>query len=188
MTKKRLENLYFRWMCSLVEDDDHPGTRYYQKLLHRLHDIEFTYTIEMDGNRAVDGIELRYYFGEEKGYDNETIDSLLGNEPCSVLEMMVALAFRCEEQIMDRPDESNNTGQWFWTMIVNLGLSSMDDSNFDEDVVEDAISCFLNREYRANGEGGLFVLDYCRRDLRRVEIWYQLMWYLDEVLKNRGEL
>lgn len=188
MTQNKLNKLYFKWMCDLVEDENHPGTQYYQKLLYRLHEIEFTYIIEMDGNRAADGIELRYRFGFENGYSRELIEEYLDYKPCSVLEMMVALAFRCEEQIMDDPEMGNRTGQWFWTMIVNLGLSSMDDSEFDDHYVEEVISRFLNRRYRMNGKGGLFILNHCQRDLRRIEIWYQLMWYLDEFLKDRGEL
>lgn len=175
-------------MCSLVEDENHPRTQCYQKLLHRLHEIEFTYIIEMDSNRAADGEDLRYRFGYENGYTKDLIDDYLCDGPCSVLEMMVALAFRCEEHIMDNPEMGNRTGQWFWTMVTNLGLSSMDDSEFDDQFVENVIFRFLNRRYRPNGEGGLFILHHCQRDLRRVEIWYQLMWYLVEILKDRGEL
>ena len=184
MTKKRLNDLYYKWMCNLVEHEDFPQTLYFQKLLHRLHEIEFTYIIEMDGNRASDGIALRYRFGLENGYSKELIREYLDGEPCSVLEMMVALAFRCEEHIMYDPEIGDRTGQWFWTMIVNLGLSSMDDSKFDDQFVEDVMFRFLNRRYKMNGEGGLFVLNHCKRDLRRIEIWYQLMWYLNELTND----
>lgn len=50
------------------------------------------------------------------------IASYLDNRPCSVLEMIIALAIRLEEHIMDDPDIGNRTGQWFWDMIVSLGL------------------------------------------------------------------
>ena len=42
------------------------------------------------------------------------ISAYLDNKTCSVLEMMIALAIRCEEHIMDDPDVGNRTGQWFW--------------------------------------------------------------------------
>ena len=45
-------------------------------------------------------------------------------------------------------------------------------------------STFLNRQYEADGRGGLFIVRNSRFDLRTVEIWYQAMWYLDEVLEN----
>jgi hypothetical protein len=101
--------------------------------------------------------------------------------PCSVLEMMIALAIRCEETIMDDPDIGDRTRQWFWGMIINLGLGGMTDANFDPDFVDDSVLRFLNRDYEPDGRGGLFTIRNCHRDLRDVEIWYQLCWYLDSI-------
>ena len=111
------------------------------------------------------------------------IASLLDVVPCSVLEMMLALSIRCEEHIMDDPEIGNRTGEWFWIMIVNLGLGSMDDTRYDEEYVDDILDKFLNREYDADGTGGLFPVRnprYAQYDLRNVDIWYQLNWYLQE--------
>ena len=77
--------------------------------------------IPMDGNRAEDGIDLRYRFGHEQHYSDAMVASFLDDRPCSVLEMMIALSIRCEEHIMDDPDVGNRTGQWFWSMIASLG-------------------------------------------------------------------
>ncbi len=180
MTRKELKDAYFNWMYQLVLDEKHSGKLSYRKLLRRLHQTEFTYRIPMDGNRAEDGGDLRYRFGYENGYKGSEIASCLDDKSCSVLEMMVALSIRCEEHIMDDPDIGNRTGQWFWNMIVNLGLGSMNDTKFDVAYVEDIIRKFLEREYKRNGEGGLFTLKHRRCDLRTVEIWYQMCWYLDE--------
>jgi hypothetical protein len=181
MTRNELNNEYFEWMYQLVYNNRRLS---YRKLLSYLHNVEFIYIIGMDGNRAEDGIDLRYRFGYEQGYDSQTISTFLDNRPCSVLEMLIALAIRCEEHIMDDPDIGNRTGQWFWNMIINLGLGSMDDSKFDENYVEDVVSRFLDRKYKRNGEGGLFTVEHFKNDLRTVEIWYQMCWYLDEVLEN----
>lgn len=176
-----LENRYFDWICGLVCDDD---TRsYYKKLLCYLHGREFIYTIEMDKNRETDGIYLRYRFAYENCLDSSIIDEYLRDKPCSVLEMMVALAFRCEEDIMDNPDIGNRTGKWFWDMISSLGLDSMDDEKFNKSYVKKIVDRFLNREYKPNGKGGLFTVDNCVCDLRDVEIWYQMCWYLDNILE-----
>ena len=67
-------------------------------------------------------------------------------------------------------------------MINNLGLGSMRDDNYDKDYVEYVIQTFLRREYKPNGDGGLFTINHCDHDLRDVEIWYQLNWYLDSIL------
>ena len=39
---------------------------------------------------------------------------------------------------------------------------------------------FINRQYEANGEGGLFPLKGVCEDQREVEIWYQMNAYLYE--------
>jgi hypothetical protein len=148
------------------------------KLLSYLHEREFNYILDMDGNRAEDGMDLRYRFAYENAYDYSMVATYLDDRPCSILEMMVALAFRCEEHIMDDPDIGNRTGQWFWGMIENLGLGHMYDSEFDNHYVDTVLDRFLNRQYKRNGEGGLFTIENCRRDLRDIEIWYQMSWYL----------
>ena len=115
-----------------------------------------------------------------RDYDDEVLDILDG--PCSVLEMMIALAIRCEENIMDDPNIGDRTSQWFWGMVVNLGLGSMVDCRFDKQFVDETIRIFLNRKYAPNGNGGLFTIRDCDKDLRKVEIWHQLCWYLDKIV------
>ena len=141
-----------------------------------LHDIEFTFDISNDSNRARDGINLRYKYAMLT--DNERVLPILDG-PCSVLEMMVALAIRCED-IMDDTRYGNRTGQWFWEMMTNLGIGNMFDERFNADFVEEKIAIFLNRDYSPDGKGGLFYIRGCQDDLRDVEIWSQLCWYLDK--------
>jgi len=94
---------------------------------------------------------------------------------------MVALALRCEDDYTGDPEIGNRTGQWFFEMIESLGLSSMTDRRFDEEYVDKAIDIFLDREYKRNGEGGLFTIKNSHRDMRNAEIWYQMCWYLDDL-------
>ena len=172
---------YFDWMYNLVCDGAYNNGRSYRKLLSHLHNREFYYTIDMDGNRAADGIDLRYRFAYEHNYDYAAIAHYLDNRECSVLEMMVALAIRCEEDYMGDPDVGNRTGRWFFAMLESLGLVMMTDSVFEEDVVDFVIDRFLRHEYERNGKGGLFTLKNRRRDMRTAEIWYQMCWYLDDL-------
>lgn len=176
-----IKNQYFNWMCGLVCNEAHPKRAFYKDLLIHLHDTEFVYILDMDSNRAQDGVDFRYRFAYEFEYDRSIVDRSLNDKPCSVLEMMVALAHRCEEDIMEDPELGDRTGQWFWDMIVSLGLDDMDDDNFDQTYVDFVINRFLKREYRRNGEGGLFTIERCDCDLRDVEIWYQMNWYLNNV-------
>ena len=173
MTRDELSDQYFDWMYQLVVDDRY-SNKSYRKLFARLYDTEFTYTIPMDGNRAEDGINLRYRFG---------VASCLDDRPCSILEMMIALSIRCEEHIMDDPDVGDRTGQWFWSMLVSLGLGGMEDRKFDRYLVDATLERFLDRGYERNGEGGLFTVNN-GRDMRRTEIWYQMNYYLSEMMKE----
>ena len=181
--RERLLNDYFNWILELICGFKYSrNNKPYAMLLSYLYDVEFTYSIGRDANRAEDGIALRYRFGSEYFLDDYVIDDAFNNKPCSILEMMAALALRCDEHIMFDDDEGNRVNKWFWGMIDNLGLSDMDDGNYDPDYVEMVIKRFLNREYSSNGKGGLFTVKDCKKDLRTIEIWYQLCWYLDTIL------
>lgn len=180
MIRDELSNEYFEWLFELMCANRYSDNISYRKLLMYLHTKDFRYSIAMDENRADDGYELRYRYSLERP-DIDDIYAYL-DEPCSVLEMMVALAIRCEEHIMDDDEIGDRTRQWFWNMVVNLGLGDMDDTNFDKRYVNDVIETFLDREYEPNGRGGLFIIRDCDVDLREVEIWYQLMWYLDKII------
>lgn len=184
MTRDYIINRYFNWMYDLICVNRHSKRLSYRKLLDYLFRTDFIYIIGLDGNRAEDGINLRYRFGNDCGYTDAQVSNLLDDRECSILEMMVALSIRCEEHIMDDPDIGNRTGQWFWDMIKNLKLDDMTDSNFDIRYVENIIERFLHREYESDGTGGLFTIRNCKYDLRSEEIWYQMMWYLDEFIKN----
>lgn len=172
-----LNRLYFEWLCHFVYDGSSPTK--YDKLLSALHDISFVAVLPMDDNRSADGIELRYRFGYEKGVQQPIVASELDNRQCSMLEMLVALCLRCEESIMANSEYGDRTSQWFWNMIVNLGLGKMTDEHFDINETRSIILRFMNHEYGPNGEGGI-VRVYNRGDLRNVEIWYQVMWYLTQ--------
>lgn len=179
MFRDQIINDYFEWLWNFTKCRGHSQNR---KIITLLHNIEFRYSIPMDANREEDGIDLRYRFITEVGIPRnyqEVYGYLDG--PCSVLEMMIALAIRCEESIMDDPDIGDRTSEWFWLMMKNLGLDYMSDRKFDRDIAEEKISIFLDRKYKRNGEGGLFVVNG-RKDLRKVEIWYQMCWYLDTIM------
>ena len=179
--KEKLNHDYFNWILQLVHDGNISTKRSYFKLMSRLYDTRFTYMLDMDSNRSADGIELRYRFCHDCNIEEWIIDELLDDKPCSILEMMAALSLRCEENIMIDSDEGKRIGRWFWGMINSLGLIDMDDDHYDDIYVTNVINCFLERKYERTGKGGLFTIEDCVGDLRKVEIWYQLCWYLDTI-------
>ena len=183
MTRRELNDEYFNWMFNLISIPNRRG--YYAShrfLLRYLHEVDFVYTMPMDANRADDGISLRYRFGSEKGYSQALIASDLDVMPCSMLEMMVALASRCEEHIMDDPDVGNRTWLWFWEMIDSLGLDGMNNANFDFRYVDDILNRFVDREYDSSGKGGLFHVNDPSKDMRTLDIWYQMCAYINVIL------
>ena len=141
MTRDEVINKYFDWLYGLVCGHKYSKHVSFERLLMHLHGIEFRYSIPMDQNRAMDGMDLRWRYAYEHHYDPSVLDCLDG--PCSVLEMMVALSLYCEEHIMDDPTIGNRTSQWFWGMIVSLGLGFMTDDRFEKAYVDDVIQRFI---------------------------------------------
>ena len=66
-------------------------------------------------------------------------------------------------------------------MIANLGLGGMSDARFDRGHAEDIVMRFLNRDYEADGRGGLFRIRNCKYNLRDIEIWTQMLYFLDSI-------
>lgn len=176
--REEVQNDYFEWMVDMVCGFRYSKEISNRKLLMHLHTTVFEYTIPMDANRADDGIQLRRRYCLYHDADR----SCLNIGECTVLEMMIALAIRCEEEIMDDPEMGNRTAQWFWTMIANLGLGGITDDVYDREYVDDVLKRFMDMEYEPDGRGGLFRIRNCPYDLRDVEIWRQLMWYLNTIV------
>ena len=179
--EENLEIKEYEWLYRYVCKGRAHDRISYRKLFTYLHRTEFIFSIPNDVNRAKDGVDLRYRFVTSLVIpDEERILDILDG-PCSVLEMMIALAIRCEETIMDDTRYGDRTGQWFWNMMANLGIGNMTDEGFDIKKVSLIINKFLDRDYDYDGKGGLFYIKGCEDDLRNVEIWTQLCWYLDNI-------
>lgn len=181
--RSEIKELYFKWLYELVfrnrldiEDDFS-----HEKLLRHLHDIPFYSIMERDENRIADGMSLRSEFGYQKGYTDEEIIVYLDDVPCSVLEVMVALAVRCEKQFMSDITYGDRTGQWFMAMLGSLRIGSMYNVNYNEKYVDNVVQKLLDRQYEYDGDGGLFHLRHPERDMRTIEIWAQMCDYLNEI-------
>lgn len=177
----QIKNEYFEWLYDYACHGRVNDRISYRKLFMYLHDTEFTFTIDTDYNRAYDGMCLRRRFAKTKNpRDYEYILDILDG-PCSVLEMLLALAIRFEEEIMDDPRYGDRVKQWFWMMLKNMNINMMMDSHFDREYVEECIYIMLHRQYKSDGRGGLFYLPGCKDDLRKFEIWTQLCWFSNTI-------
>ena len=169
-----LEGRYLTWLHSKVVLEYMPSSdQSYYELLRILHAMEFTWKVVGDDNRAEYGLEVRRIFVKDT---KSVVSDQWMSEPCSVLEMLIALSDLAEFE-SDTPRHI-----WFWRFMKNLGLSDLNDASNPDAYsdIEPIVDRFIEREYDANGNGGLFPLQDPHHDQRQVEIWYQLCAYLLE--------
>lgn len=169
---------YLQWIYNRVIVDEIYKGRSYRQLFTCLYFMQFRPINPMDENRAQDGINLRYRFADAFGLPYPEAAANLDTHPCSILEMMAALAFRCEDQIMEDDSYGDRASWWFFKMLDSLGLTDMDDCNFDRDKVDFVINRFNALEYANDGMGGLFYLPGTNLVMPSIDIWYQMMAYL----------
>lgn len=171
-------NSYYQWLCRMAFPNDNIRGRY-DKLLTALNSSLFGYILPMDENRLIDGVELRIKFCNISGLDARCLNGLMDSNICSVLEMMIALAIKCDENVMFDFEKGSRVHIWFFEMLRSLGLDEFDNVNFDRPMCEFIIKRFLNMDYERNGKGGLFTVNN-NVDMRSIDIWYQLCFYLEE--------
>lgn len=150
--------------------------RGYDLLMEELHDSPFEYSIPHDRNRYMDGIALRdeYYDSTKCDYD------IFENRECSILEMLVALSIRIEDEFIGDPNEPH-PDKFFWEMICNLKLDQFKNRTFSKWKIKDILSVWILRRFKVRGEGSPFPLkSRIQIDQRNREIWDQAMAYLNE--------
>lgn len=168
---------YFEWLldktrCRYVNTND------YSRLLEYLFNYEFTWLIPFDSNRADNGISLRYEFESETGFIGRTDD-----EPCSDLEMLIALARDWEHEITYDFHKGDRSPQWFWTMINNLGLLEYPNWRISPgvmDEIDEILDVWHTRKFSETGIGSPFPVKNWYGDQKTVEIWMQLQNYVIE--------
>lgn len=157
---------YFQWLCDKVIT---PERGKYMLLLSSLHSITFVWMHPEDENRAAKGRNLRweYAWSNERG-----VDDYILNQPCSVLEMLVQMAMDVEHFILGEPGK-DQTAEWFWQMLHNVGLDVMDDSHYNIMYIQSKVDDVMYRRYDMNGNGGLFPHYAYNKDARITGLWQQ---------------
>lgn len=174
-----LDELYLQWLYKQVAD---PGfedrTLTFWKIFKVLFEKEFVWIVPNDENRIGDGKALRIAFCEEMGFSE--VDGCWIELGCSMLELMVGLAKRLEEEALE-----GKAHYWFWAHLMeNIGLSRMNDKRrFTKktlEMIDDILETIIYRTYNSSGLGGFFPLIEPQHDQREREIWYQLNDYILE--------
>lgn len=179
-----LSDDYYNWLLDFIEDGKH-YLEGYSQVLDQMYHTEFISMIANDDNRVADGLDLRNKFAEKVG---EHLFYVLEDVPsfCSVLEMMIALAIRLEDNVLFDPVEGDRTAKWFWIMADNLGVTEYSDDVYDAKNVEKILTTFVTRSYSKSGQGGLFPVKMTTFDMKNVEIWYQANYFFREYFRSKS--
>lgn len=172
-----IQNEYFEWLTRAV-GVTLEGPDGYLSMMKALFAKRFIWSVANDDNREADGLALRDIFVDQIGARSIELPF-----DCTVLEMLVALAVRCDHDIIGEPGE-NLAPYIFWTMIQNLGLDKYDNDHFSGRDVDEILDIWLERKFDKNGKGSIFpVKSDVKSDVknqRDVEIWYQMESFLNE--------
>jgi hypothetical protein len=185
--QETLRDEYFSWLYEIVNEKK----RSYKKLCHIFHEKKFRWFVQNDDNRYMDGVALRQIFVDVQKLDEEhtEVSYFLKGGECTIFEMLVSLAQRIDELTYNLEDQQNRTPKWFLEMVQNLGLDCYTDVTLidpkrnvsQNEAIDSVLETLLDRTYDAFGTGSLFPLKRRpQKHMAKVEIWYQLMIYLDE--------
>lgn len=174
-----IDEVYFTWLTDRIDFNfGRSNGRTYIDLMGQLHSKEFIWVVANDDNRLEDAMGLRRQFINEIGIKNPSnLNLLMGIPSLSVLEVILALSHRCAFNGGGYPPN------WAWRMIENLDLHNMSDpvSPRKQEKIDDILETFIWRNYEPDGVGGLFPLAHPKENQTKVEIWYQMQAYLDEL-------
>lgn len=173
-----IKNQYYNFLIELVLPNEIERCNY-SELLKALYFYEYNPSIDRDENRRKDAYELRNVFANKYNFPISYIKYDL-NEPCTMLEMMVALANRIEDTIMYDPEYGNRIDIWFKEMLNSMLLLNQTNDSIDFDWIYYRIDSFNKRNYETNGQGSLFTINDPNIDMRDLEIWYQMQLYVSE--------
>jgi hypothetical protein len=193
---------YLAWLCNIAGRPSSGVS--YQMLLEYLYTQPFVVLPSMpeDFFRESNGQSLRRAFGKELTDLHQTNDYRNDrqwlNAPCSMLEMMIALARNIAILTDHSSDEQRVVSFWFWKLAFNLGFEPYSDElnphgEIDTQKINQIIHTLVYREYDNYGRGSLFPLDNSiggtdRVDFQfgpggyqKLEIWDQMKNYLSEL-------
>lgn len=172
---------YHRWLVTLVDDENGTLAYDYHELMLFLDEMSFKWSIEMDKNRAEDGLQLRYDYDYQYGNGDLGVADILSDTECTVLEMLVALSLRCYDDFLSGFDAKiASPHRVFLDMITNLGLQNQADGHLNFEFCVKKCENFVNRRYEKDGRGNIFRVNPVDLDCRDTEIWWQMMRYVDK--------
>lgn len=178
-TLKELQYDFFMYEYNIITTEETYDKKGAREICTLLNLEPFIPSNKMDDARIDEIKTLKERFQIDNDLTNDEIKVLIWQEP-TWFDVLVALSYRIEHEVMTDPDEGDRTAKWFWCMIDNLGLRniSLDIDSPEESSIHDAIDRLKDRTYDQNGSGGLFPLKGKKTDQRRVGLWNQAQAWL----------
>lgn len=176
-----------KWVEWLLSNVDYVNRYAYGLHIHKvvsaLADISFEPMIQEDVGEVQNVLTMRGYWLEDQGRfdDSAQVYGYFGD--VTVLEILICLAMRMEEIMLD-DSYGDRTGQWFFTMLHNLGL--LDEQFRDENLKGEKTPDILRMVYEQ--VRGFLTRDTVgkypfnlpnREEERRMSLWMQANAYLN---------
>jgi hypothetical protein len=174
MSSRTLTEDYLRWLEPQLRDEHGNQSKTYWDLLNLMFEKEFVWLIPHDDNRMVDGLDLRTEFAHEAHIRPNALKQL---GPCSFLEVLIGLSRRLAFAA------GGQAPGWAWQLVTNLELHRMSDplSQPKRNRVEHILNACMYRTYQPDGQGGFFPLAWPDDDMTKVELWYQMHAFIEEI-------
>jgi hypothetical protein len=173
-TNQELREDYLQWLEPQLRGEYDNNGKSYWGLVNLMFDTPFTWSDPMDENRLVDGLDLRVEFAHETNIRPKTMENL---GPGSFLEVLVGLSRRLAFIA------GGNSPGWSWQLLQNLELHRMADplTKPKQRKSEEIMRVAMERTYLPDGTGGFFPLAWPDGDQTRVELWYQMNAFVEEL-------
>jgi len=179
MTRRNSRNLredYLSWLNSQLRDEHGNPDKTYRDLLVLMFEKPFGWvdSVPLDENRVVDGMDLRAEFSNENRISRARMQEL---GEVSFLEVLIALSRHLAFVA------GGEAPGWAWQLVCNLELHRLSDplTRHKERRAHEIMDNVITRNYAPDGTGGFFPLAWPDGDQTRVELWYQLNAYAEEV-------
>ena len=180
-SSESLRDAYLEWLESQMRDGNDRPDKTFRDLAAMMFATEFFPTVPMDDNRVHDGKDLRTEFANAVSRSarkqREAADYLMQMAPISFLEVLIGLS-----RTMAFVAGGEAPG-WCWQLLTNLELHRMPDplTSAKRRKVDDTMHAVIERTYSPDGMGGFFPLAWPDGDQTKIELWYQLNAYVEEL-------
>lgn len=179
-TNQELKEDYLRWLePQLIDPAGNRNGNSYWGLIELMFSMPFTWSVEQDDNRLMDGLELRVEFANLSRLSQRTMHNF---GPCTFLEVLLGLSRRLAFAA------GGNAVGWAWELLTNVELHRMSDplTPGKQRRAEEIMLRVIGRTYAPDGTGGFFPLAWPDGDQTRIELWYQMNAFIAEIHPEHG--